>query len=328
MDKFCGKCGSPIDPRTGSCSVCGDAQFNREKNRAERNVNLAEEKARKKAAQKQAWGVAKQRYKADMSEKKKVLKKAKKDKKAAKIAAMSTKQKFVRILIKILLILMILALLGAGTYFGLKKLGIFPGSAGANPQAGPEATQSPDSAGGSIGVYNPPSGDVPDQYKVTKPNADEYFKNNSTIVSQGAASGSCRTEAEAYQNLADRGFTQQAITSQYTADGGYSQAKEISSSGTDKHPVYVTYYQTESGNVWSIVEINGTITANPVFYNASGRSDVEVLISESETITSYDSTLNKFYVTKPNESVAVVKIVGRIDAATLETLTIGEIDKL
>ena len=53
-----------------------------------------------------------------------------------------------------------------------------------------------------------------------------------------------------------------------------------------------------------------------------------VVISESATITSYDSTTNKFYEIIPDSSMLIVKTVSRIDAETLDNLTFGGIDAL
>ena len=47
----------------------------------------------------------------------------------------------------------------------------------------------------------------------------------------------------------------------------------------------------------------------------------------SNTVMSYDGTTNRFYETIPNKSSLIVKTVDRIDAETLENLTIGAIDE-
>lgn len=72
--------------------------------------------------------------------------------------------------------------------------------------------------------------------------------------------------------------------------------------------------------------INGSVVANPVSFNIQSELSVQVIISEKDTVTSYDSTTNKFFETIPDESVLLVITVDRIDAETLNSLTIGEID--
>ena len=171
---------------------------------------------------------------------------------------------------------------------------------------------------------------VPSSYEIAPPDADAYFKNNATAIAEFDINDSneVRTETETYNNFVDRGFTENPITTEYAMDGKYYEATEISDSSTSKHPIYQTYYVSANGDIWTILEINGTIIANPLSYNDQSGLDVSVVISESTTITSYDSTTNKFYETIPNASALIVKTVSRIDAETLESLTFGGIDAL
>ena len=74
--------------------------------------------------------------------------------------------------------------------------------------------------------------------------------------------------------------------------------------------------------------INGSIFANPVSYNMNSERTAQLLISESEQLTSYESNTNKYYVTIPNEDAAIVRVVEKIDADSLNKLTVEEIDKL
>ena len=53
----------------------------------------------------------------------------------------------------------------------------------------------------------------------------------------------------------------------------------------------------------------------------------ELLISESEELTSYVNEVNKFYVTIPKDSAAIVQTVKKINAETLDKLTLAEINK-
>ena len=109
--------------------------------------------------------------------------------------------------------------------------------------------------------------------------------------------------------------------------GDYSEATEISQGSSTKHPTYQTYYVSKNGDVWTIFMINGAIMANPVSYNIQSDLDAQVILSESNTVMSYDGTTNGFYETIPNKSSLIVKTVDRIDAETLENLTIGAIDE-
>jgi len=347
MNKFCDKCGSPIDQTTGKCAKCTQEKAIKA---AEEKAKKIEDKTKKKEEKKRAWQEAKKRYKEDASAKKKERKKEKKSKKKAKIAAMSITQRITRVLLKFVLILIILALLVLGAYLGLRNLGILPDfTKGKNVEVdepvtttGPsdenednedynkenETKEDEENDNGSIGKDNPPTDSMPSDYEVSTIDADEYFNENSEVISEMDASSAGRTEAEAYQNLTERGFITMPITSEYTMDGVYSEAVEVSGTGTDKHPIYSTLYVTEDGFIWNVYEVNGAVIANPVSYNMEYEPDVQVMFSETETITSYDGTLNKFYVTKPKETALKVIVVEKIDAETLNTLTAREIDEL
>ena len=156
------------------------------------------------------------------------------------------------------------------------------------------------------------------------------FENNSNIIPEISASESDAvfTESEAYANLTERGFGEYPITTEYSMEGEYTEAAGISASAATKHPIYQTYYVTANEDIWTIFIINGAIMANPVSYNAQSDLGIQVIISESNTVVSYDSTTNKFYETIPSESSLIVKTVGRIDVEVLNGLTIGAIDNL
>ena len=162
-------------------------------------------------------------------------------------------------------------------------------------------------------------------YHVTPPDADEYFENNGTIIAEYEINDSKKvhTEAETYKNFIERGFTENPITTEYGMDGKYYKAIEISNSSSSKHPIYQTFYISANGEIWSILEINGAIMANPLSNNDQSGAGGLVVISETKIITSYDSTKNKFYETIPNESMLRVRTVDRIDTETLDSLTIG-----
>jgi len=349
MAQFCTKCGSPLNPDTGLCPVCakqntpeqkpaGNAQppqnekFSIEKAKAEKAVKAAEEKAKKKEEKKRAWEAAKKRYNEDVAAKKTVLKKAKKDKKQAKLAAMTAGQKAGRVALKITLVVLIVAILAVGGYFGVQEMLLSSGKSSSkhkDKNTNPTVSQPPtDVNTGSIGEFNPPTGNMPNAYKPAEKDAEEFFHANSEIVSQIPAASAGRTETQANVNLRDRGFMNMPITVDYKMDGTYTVKQEISTTGTEKHPIYTTTFVTTNGNIWVIMEINGDVFALPLSFNQERGNAVPIILSETETITSYDSASNQFFVTKPDESVYTVKVVERIDAETLDALTRWEVEQL
>ena len=207
-------------------------------------------------------------------------------------------------------------------------------SAGLKDEASaPLPTEAPDKGSenpDNINNTNEEEIDLGDNYEVPAFDAEKYFKENTDLKSSFdvRSSQDVSTEREARQNFAERGFTGNSITYEYTMDGVYCGTDEISSYSSTQHPMYQTYYTTASGDVWMILEINGAFFASPISYNFADETKPSVIISETDTITSYDSTTNKFYVNVPRETQTIVKTVARIDAETLEKLTGEEIDPL
>lgn len=307
MQKFCTKCGGKLD-ETGRCPNCQPTK--------------KELKARKK-------------------EQKKATKKAVKNEKWKKL---SFKEKVKKICLRLLIIVLVLALVtggatGALVYFGIIDIPVISEIFNVFGISKPEmsAEDIPDVADYSDKWESKELEDLDKEIEkalleleAMRSDADSYFQNNSSIVSEIEAdfSDNVHTEAETYSNLAGRGFTEYPIETEYSMTGEHYEPEVISDTSTSKHPYYQTSYVASNGDVWTIFEINGVVMANPVSYNVQSERDVQLIISESETVTSYDNRTNKFYETIPNESELSVKAVSRIDAETLENLTFGEIDKL
>ena len=171
--------------------------------------------------------------------------------------------------------------------------------------------------------------DLGSNYEVPEFDAEAYFRENTTLKStfDVASSQSIHTESEAYDSFVERGFDGSQVMYEYTMDGTYLGENEISRSSSSKHPMYQTYYATTSGDIWMILEINGSFFATPITYNFSNTQNVPVIVSETDTITSYDSSTNKFYVNIPNASQTVIKTVSKIDAETIEKLTSEEFNQ-
>lgn len=97
-------------------------------------------------------------------------------------------------------------------------------------------------------------------YEVPEFGAEAYFRENTTLKStfDVASSQSIHTESEAYDSFVERGFDGSQVMYEYTMDGTYLGENEISRSSSSKHPMYQTYYATTSGDIWMILEINGS----------------------------------------------------------------------
>ncbi len=163
-----------------------------------------------------------------------------------------------------------------------------------------------------------------------KTEAEKYYENNSELIEiiNVEEAEDVLTETEATSILKGKGFTDYPVTYKYSLSGEYCDEKAALETSNDKHPMYQTFYMSESGDGWTIYVINGETFAYPVSFNLESDLGVELFVATSETVTSYDNITNKFYYNIPHESAAVVEIVDNIDAETLDRLTIEEICRL
>ena len=320
MAKFCGKCGARLDEQTGKCPNC-DKEATKITVNSEDNIK---EDPKPNTAQNDGGASGEKRSKKESKGPEK-------------------KGKAKKICITTIVILLVLLIAGAGTIcllvyhdkldipyvndilvsIGLKD----KGSDDAPIKDGDKVT---DEGNKDLTTDDDGDDDLNTNYQVPAFDAETYFKENTTLKSSFdvKSSQSVNTEREAYTKFAERGFASGTITYEYTMDGTYSESSEISRSSSSRHPMYQTYYITASGDVWMVIEVNGSFFASPLSYNFADEEKVQVIISETDTITSYDSTTNKFYVNIPDQSQIVIKTVAKVDASTLEKLTAEEIDKL
>ncbi|NLT09616.1 MAG: hypothetical protein GXY08_08955 [Ruminococcus sp.] len=153
---------------------------------------------------------------------------------------------------------------------------------------------------------------------------EEYYSNNSeeiVSVEEIQETEDVFSEKEVIEFLAGRGFTDYPVTYDYNMDGTYTDEAEASADSDEKHPMYQTYFVAEDGSVWSIFIVGRTIAANPASYNLESDNGAQVLVSETETLTSYTEMGNKLYTTIPKESAVILKIVDQITSQKLNDLT-------
>ena len=176
-----------------------------------------------------------------------------------------------------------------------------------------------------------------EQYIRTKTSAELYYEDHSELIDiiEMEAADDVLTETQAKSVLEELGFGQELdadgnfigypVTYNYSISGDYTDETEVSDGSMDKHPMYQTFYLSENREGWMIYIINGEVFANPVSFNLESDLDALFLVSTTETLTSYDNATNMFYETIPYASEVIVEIVDRIDAETLDGLTIEKI---
>ena len=177
------------------------------------------------------------------------------------------------------------------------------------------------------------SADSPAQ-KPTAPVSDaaKYYSENAQkviAVTPAKASSAVYSEKDIGKLLSARGFGDNVpVTYEYNMDGSMGEKTEIDKNSAETHPQYTATFISKSGEYWTVNVCNGCVTAYPVNYNLEHSGGTEVIITESDSITAYDSKTNSFYEMIPKQSVLVIKHIPSITAEVLETLTAQEIDAL
>ena len=157
-----------------------------------------------------------------------------------------------------------------------------------------------------------------------EPVTPEEAYEHAEIVSKTevGASEHIMTETEAIAFFKDRGLGNLEVMVSYDMDGTYFFDREAADGSTDKHPAYEASYTAANGDLWQLFLHNGKLFAYPVSYNFNdNKNKAAVVISESESIVSYDSATNTYYEIIPDGTEVVVKVVEKIDAATIDEIS-------
>lgn len=309
MAKFCGKCGAKLDENTGLCPNCDADKLDKQTKKLE---YIETQKPKQDTVPELVKPLSKEKAKKLHKSDKKASKKAKKKE---KWASMTLDQKLRKLFLKFAIWFLLIAFFVGVAIVGLSHHNIIEI---------PGIIEFLD----FIGLNSESTGSA-EKYKVNAPNAEEYYRNNSDIIMEISVNDSndVLTEAETCIELTGRGFEKYPITTEYSMDGVYSDSTNISDNSSNKHPMYQTYYVSSNGDLWTVFVINGSIMANPVSFNLQSSRSTQVIVSETETVMSYDSAANRFYETIPHKSALVLITVDKIDAETLDKLTSREIEQ-
>lgn len=159
--------------------------------------------------------------------------------------------------------------------------------------------------------------------------ADEYYGRYTNIVSVSKTDKEkMQSGTEIMQILTERGFDTDSLITNYDENGSYSEEDMlIADVPQAKHPLYKTPYISETEILWTVYVINGAVFAWPALYNLDAERDTPLMLSETDTVISYDGTTNQYYETIPRgDSLTVIK-VNRIDKETLDKLTPEEMNR-
>ncbi len=160
--------------------------------------------------------------------------------------------------------------------------------------------------------------DLSSQYELPEFDADEYFENNTTLKDTVSVRSSkdILNERDVYAALEERGFAAEEAYYEYLLDGTLCDRTVISSHSNEAHPSYQLYYSSRHA-AWLVSNINGDFFAT--LLSGDGTSE-RIIVSESDTVTSYDSISNKYYINIPDSSRATVRKVKTLDADELDKI--------
>lgn len=207
------------------------------------------------------------------------------------------------------------------------------GLLGGRPEKEPEETRTPRATKkpAKPAATEPAATEYPE---ITHPpvemmDAEEYFQEHGQVLDivPIGESDSLLSETQVYALLRERGFTEYPVTTGLDAEGGMMEEIEISETSSAKHPIYETYFTSSEGMLWIITVIGDNVTANPFQYNLQTDKTAMTVIVETDHVTSYDNATKRFFDTVPDEDTLITKRVERIDAATLDAMTMEEIEK-
>lgn len=157
--------------------------------------------------------------------------------------------------------------------------------------------------------------------------AEDYYTANAELIEiiKADESDDVLNETEVKELLDNRGFGENTAYYKYLINGSRVNETAITEGSGERYPMYQTVYLSEDEDIWIIYVINGSIFAYPISFGLESDLGVELIFSESDTLTSYDDATNQFFVTIPHASEMIVETVDRIDADTLSQLTIEKI---
>jgi hypothetical protein len=132
-----------------------------------------------------------------------------------------------------------------------------------------------------------------------------------------------KSTADVQAELKDRGFESLLISATYNINGDfdfeYSQNNDIEA----LHPTYdMVYNNPDNGDQWFIYCYGGQFFAFPITYNQNSGKDVYIVVSEKNSIMSYDCETNTYNEIIPKETDLIIRKVDRIDKKTLDSMTL------
>ena len=156
--------------------------------------------------------------------------------------------------------------------------------------------------------------------------AEALLKEKGEIISKTEASKSNTVleSSDAINDFNNRGFHTDSILSTYNINGELDE-KVVTKDDGNTHPVYLYNYTSPDGNAWQLLSVNGKLMAYPLTYNLQeNKTETAVIVSESNSVFTYDCATNTFFEIIPNGTAIRVIQAEQINKSTLDNLSIGD----
>ena len=155
--------------------------------------------------------------------------------------------------------------------------------------------------------------------------AAHYYQNAEVFSVQDALTSPNAVKAsDASESMLSRGFDGE-LAVRFDAKGSFINDVEGAADLDEEYPTYTAWYTAASGDYWTIYLYDGDYMASPVSYNLCS-GELEVIVTETGMVTSYDYETNSFYRILPDDGLCRVVVVDRIDAEVLDGLSEGELE--
>lgn len=147
----------------------------------------------------------------------------------------------------------------------------------------------------------------------------EKFLSNSKIVKKinAKSSKNLLSESEVIEFVNNKGFKNVNITYDVDMNGDLVDETEVDKNSNVKHPMY-TFHYVSGEDIWTLYVIEKRLYAYPISYIYNNNPKVSVLLSEYDTMVSYDYYDNNFYYTIPNSDEVNLVIVKSITPKELD----------
>lgn len=156
---------------------------------------------------------------------------------------------------------------------------------------------------------------------------EKYYWDNTEVIEfrDVQESKDLLSETSAITLMDELGFTQFPTNYERTLDGEYVGEREADGYSAEKHALYTSYYISANEEAWTIHIVENKVFALPLSFMEESVLDAEVIVSETEELVSHEYQSNRFYTTIPKNDEVIVHVVDKIDAQTLDFLTVDKL---